>query len=123
MTFALGLACFIPVLAAVYGATGQPLGDSLGQGRVLFAAGLVIGRGFAQIYVIIIGGQAVPLTLFPGMEVSSSFFDGAIDTYVPSRPEFGLGLGGIAIAAVVALIGLRNLPFLPENLTDPESPS
>ena len=77
--------------------------------------------GLAQVYVIIIGGQAVPLTLFPGMVVTSSFFDGQVAAYIPSLPEFGLGLGGIAIAALIALIGFRNLSFLPANLADPES--
>ena len=81
---------------------------------MLAAAGLVVLGGFAQVYVIVIGGQAYPLDLFPGLEVSSSFFDGEIHRYRPSLVEFGLGLGGCAVAACIALIAMRSLPFLPE---------
>ncbi|NQV55784.1 MAG: polysulfide reductase NrfD [Rhodospirillales bacterium] len=83
--------------------------------NVVFAASLVIFGGFAQLYVIIIGGQAFPLILFPGMEIASSFFDGVIGRYQPSLPEVLLGLGGIAIAAVIVLVGLRALRFLPNK--------
>ncbi|MDH5797744.1 MAG: polysulfide reductase NrfD, partial [Paracoccaceae bacterium] len=47
----------------------------------LYASALVILGGFAQLYVIIIGGQAYPLEIFPGYEISSSFYDGQINTY------------------------------------------
>lgn len=87
------------------------------------ATGLVVLGGFAQLYVVVIGGQAVLLILFPGMEVTSSFFDGQVAAYALSLPEFGLGLGGIAIAALITLIGLRSLPFLPAGLSDLESTS
>ena len=69
-------------------------------------------------YVIIIGGQAYPLVLFPGMEVQSSFFDGVINPYTPSLPEILLGLGGIAIAALMVIIGMKVLRFLPVSLAD-----
>jgi len=49
--------------------------------RVALGCALVIIGGFAQVYVIVIGGQAWPLNLFPGMEVSSSFYDGVIASY------------------------------------------
>jgi molybdopterin-containing oxidoreductase family membrane subunit len=77
---------------------------------------LVVAGGFAQVYVIIVGGQAYPLLLFPGMEVSSSFFDGVISGYRPSLPELTLGFGGIALAALITLVGLRVLPFLPDEI-------
>jgi molybdopterin-containing oxidoreductase family membrane subunit len=64
--------------------------------NAILASTLVIIGGFAQVYVIVIGGQAYPLELFPGMEVSSSFNDGVIASYAPSLPEIGLGLGGVA---------------------------
>lgn len=86
--------------------------------NIILAASMVIVGGLAQIYVIIIGGQAFPLVLFPGMEVSSSFFDGTINRYSPSLPELALGLGGLAFAAVIILVGIKILPFLPENLDD-----
>jgi len=91
---------------------------NLTKGRVSLAAGLVIVGGIAQVYVIIIGGQAYPLNLFPGMEVTSNFFDGAVSSYVPSLPEIGLGVGGVALAAIITLVAARVLRFLPDSLTD-----
>ena len=79
---------------------------------------LVILGGLAQVYVIIIGGQSYPLNLFPGYEISSSFFDGAIASYGPSWPELVLGLGGIALAAMVVMLGLRILPILPTSIVE-----
>jgi molybdopterin-containing oxidoreductase family membrane subunit len=67
-------------------------------------------------YVTIIGGQAFPLELFPGMEVSSSFFDGRVHPYTPSLPEIALGLGGVAIAGIVVALAVKLLRFLPERL-------
>ncbi len=79
------------------------------------AIAVVIG-GLAQVYVIIIGGQAFPLVLFPGMVESSSFFDGQIASYSPSIYEFLLGIGGAALALLLCVIAMRVLPFLPEKL-------
>ncbi len=76
--------------------------------------------GFSLLYVIIIGGQAYPLDIFPGMEViSSSFFDGASKhPYTPSGWEFMLGMAGISVSIVLTLVAMKILPFLPANLTD-----
>jgi molybdopterin-containing oxidoreductase family membrane subunit len=82
------------------------------------AAALVIGGGLAQMYIIIIGGQAWPLELFPGMEVTSGFFDGAINAYTPSLPEIALGVGGTALAVALAMVGIKILRFLPLSLKD-----
>jgi molybdopterin-containing oxidoreductase family membrane subunit len=82
---------------------------------VAVASGLVILGAFCQLYVFIIGGQAFPLEIFPGMEVSSSFFDGRVDSYAPSWPEFLLGIGGVGIAFVMTAVGVRVLKFLPED--------
>ena len=71
--------------------------------------------GVALLYVIIIGGQAYPLILFPGMEISSSFQDGKISQYTPSIFEFSLGLGGSAVALIGAILVMRVLPFVPEE--------
>ena len=51
------------------------------------AALLVVLGGLAQLYVIIIGGQAYPLNIVPGYRLQSSFFDGVIAHYAPSLPE------------------------------------
>ena len=84
------------------------------------AAACVIAGGFAQVYVIIIGGQAYPQQIFPGKVVSSSFFDGVVAHYAPSLPEVALGLGGVALALTLVVLGLRVLPFLPQSLAQTE---
>jgi molybdopterin-containing oxidoreductase family membrane subunit len=85
---------------------------------LLLAAAFTILGGFAQLYVILIGGQAYPLTLFPGAEVSSDYFDGAINSYAPSIWELMLGVGGVALALVMVTIGVKVLRFLPDSLSD-----
>ncbi len=87
------------------------------NGAVLLATILVILGGFAQLYVIIIGGQAYPLEIFPGYEVSSSFSDGIINKYMPSHLEFMLGMGGIALALLIILLSMKILRILPVNLS------
>ena len=65
--------------------------------RIALSAALVVAGGFAQMAVTIIGGQAFPLVMFPGHQVSSSFSDGVVNPYTPTLPEWLLGLGGIAV--------------------------
>ncbi len=79
---------------------------------------LVILGGLAQLYVILIGGQAYPMPLFPGYEVSSSFYDGQVAGYAPSLPEFALGLGGVALALLAVGLGSKVLRVVPTNLSD-----
>lgn len=81
-------------------------------------AALVIIGGLGQMYVIIIGAQAYPLEMFPGMEARSSFLDGVIGRYTPSLSEIALGLGGTALALLLTVLAIRVLPFLPESLAD-----
>jgi len=90
------------------------------RSRAAFALAcvLVILGGMAQMYGIIVGGQAFPLVLFPGMEVSSSFFDGAVGTYAPTPAEIGLGVGGFALALTLTALAIKVLPFLPASLAD-----
>ena len=92
----------------------------IGQMRRRIAASglLVVGGGFAQMYVTIIGGQAFPLVLFPGRQVSSSFFDGVVNSYSPALPEWMLGFGGIAIVGLIVTLACKLLGFLPERLDD-----
>jgi Ni/Fe-hydrogenase subunit HybB-like protein len=89
------------------GASGR---RTLALASVLFLVG-----GLAQMYAIIIGGQAYPLKIFPGLEASSSFFDGAINAYAPSAPEILLGISGVSIAMLIATLAFRLLPFLPQS--------
>jgi len=94
--------------------------SSLSKSRTMIALAsiLVIIGGMAQIYVLLIGGQAYPLVMFPGMEVSSTFFDGVVADYTPSLPEVLLGLAGFAIALLAVTFALKILRFLPESLAD-----
>ncbi len=90
-------------------------------GRIVaLASMLVIVGAFAQLYVLVIGGQAYPLTMFPGMEVSSSFFDGVVLSYTPSLVEIGVGLGAMSLSGLIVLVGIKVLRFLPATLADPE---
>jgi Ni/Fe-hydrogenase subunit HybB-like protein len=91
-----------------------------GNSRTLVGLGalLVILGGLVQMYVIIIGGQAYPLVLFPGKEVTSSFSDGIVNHYAPSLPEVVLGVGGIAIALIIVALAVKVLGFLPNSLAD-----
>ncbi len=84
------------------------------------AAVMVIAGGLSQMYMIIIGGQAFPMDMFPGKEVSSSFYDGVIASYTPSAPEIALGLGGTAVAFVAVMIAIKTLRFLPLSLANAE---
>ena len=83
---------------------------------IALSAGMVVLGGFAQMYVTIIGGQAYPLVLFPGMQVSSSFYDGVVHGYRASVPEVMLGLSGVAIAGIIVVFAIKLLRFLPERL-------
>ncbi len=86
-----------------------------GPRATLLAAAAVIAGAFAQLYVFIVGGQAFPLEIFPGYAVASGFGDGAVARYVPSLPEVLLGLGGVATAILVALVGARLFDLLPDS--------
>ncbi|MCP4288114.1 MAG: polysulfide reductase NrfD [Gammaproteobacteria bacterium] len=88
---------------------------------IVIASIMVLIGGFIQIYIIVIGGQAYPMNLFPGKEVvSSSFYDGAVAAYTPSLAEGLLGVAGIAIAMTLVAVGARMLKVLPDTLEDPE---
>ncbi|MCU7914721.1 MAG: polysulfide reductase NrfD [Candidatus Thiodiazotropha sp. (ex Gloverina cf. vestifex)] len=82
----------------------------------------VLIGGFFQIYVIVIGGQAYPMNLFPGKEVvESGFFDGVVASYTPTFPEAALGVAGIAVALAMVAVGARVFKVFPETLEDPNS--
>jgi molybdopterin-containing oxidoreductase family membrane subunit len=94
--------------------------SGLGKSRTMItvASVLVILGGLAQMYVTIIGGQAFPLQMFPDKIVTSSFADGVVGRYVPSLPEFLLGMGGLGVALVLTAFAMKVLPFLPQSLAD-----
>lgn len=86
------------------------------------ASVMVILGGLATMYVIIIGGQAFPMSLFPDKTIiDSGFYDGvggAIAAYTPSLPEVLLGIGGLSVALLITVIGMRMLKILPVSLED-----
>jgi Ni/Fe-hydrogenase subunit HybB-like protein len=82
---------------------------------LVVASLLVVAGAFALLYVFIIGGQAWPLEIFPGFAATSSFGDGQIAAYAPRLPELLLGMGGVAVAVLVTAIGVRVLPFMPDD--------
>ncbi len=84
---------------------------------VPLAVSLVALGGLAQVYVVVIGGQAYPMTLFPGLEMKTAFY-GEVARYAPSLPEIVLGLGGVAIAVLIVAVAVKFLRFLPETLAD-----
>jgi molybdopterin-containing oxidoreductase family membrane subunit len=91
------------------------------RGAIAVAALCVIAGGLAQVYVIIIGGQAYPQLMFPGKDVASSAFDGVVAAYAPSVRELALGGGGVALALALTAVALKVLPFLPQSLADADA--
>lgn len=89
--------------------------------RVIVVASLLalIG-GVVQLYVIIIGGQAFPLEIFPGKEVIASGFmdDAVMHHYAPSIWELMLGMGGVALAVMMSVVAMMVLEFAPASLAD-----
>ena len=88
------------------------------------ASWLVILGGLSLLYVIIIGGQAYPLDIFPGYEIINSSFEGSVGssfyTYIPTLAEFLLGFAGVAMALAMTAVGMNALRFLPHSLADEE---
>jgi len=86
-----------------------------------YASILVLLGGFSAMHVIIIGGQAFPLNIFPDhIILDSAFYDNVVHSYTPSIYEFILGIGGIALALIIVLIGIANFKFLP-TITPPSN--
>ena len=80
------------------------------------ASVLVILGGLAQMYVLIVGGQAYPMEMFPGKEILEGY--GGIAAYTPTFAETMLGVGGIATALIAIVFLVKFLPFMPESLAD-----
>ncbi len=107
----IGLGTVLP-LFLLYAPTGK------NRTMIGLASLLIIIGALAQLYIIIIGGQAYPMVMFPGMEVSSSFYDGVVASYAPSLPEVLLGLGGVGVTLLLVTIAVAALKFLPASLAD-----
>jgi molybdopterin-containing oxidoreductase family membrane subunit len=92
------------------------------KSRAVLVSILIVIGGFCQLYVILIGGQAYPLEVFPGYDVTSSFGDGQVASYSPSIYELALGLGGVALTLLMIGGGAKVLRVLPTNLKDANIP-
>ncbi len=105
------IGCVIPLVILL---------TALGRQRawIMIACALIIVGGVAQMYVTIIGAQAYPLDMFPGLVEKSSYFDGVVHSYTPSVPELFLGLGGVAVALLMTTFGVKVLRLLPASLDD-----
>jgi molybdopterin-containing oxidoreductase family membrane subunit len=92
------------------------------RGAITLAALLVVLGGLSALYVIVIGGQAFPLNMFPAHTImESGNHDGVFGMarhYAPTLPEVLLGLGGLSLALLATFIGVRVLKFLPISLAD-----
>ncbi|HHH13088.1 MAG TPA: molybdopterin oxidoreductase, partial [Thiolapillus brandeum] len=92
------------------------------RGGIIAAATSVVVGGLATVYVIVIGGPAFPMAMFPGKTiVASGYFDGvngAPFLYSPSLPEVLLGIGGFALVLLLTFVAIRVLQFLPVSLAD-----
>ncbi len=106
------LGSIIPLILIYHPLTGK------NNGLIAIASVMVLLGGLAQIYVILIGGQAFPLVNFPGYEVSSSFADGVVNSYMPTLAEILLGIMGVAVALTIVAVATRALRFLPSSLAD-----
>ncbi|MCK5263594.1 MAG: polysulfide reductase NrfD, partial [Gammaproteobacteria bacterium] len=100
-------------LALIYAPGVKTCRKTLG----LISTMIIIG-GMCQVYVIVIGGQAYPMDLFPGYEVSSTFFDGMVNSYSPTLPEIILGVSGMAVSLLLVTFAIKVLSFLPTSLAD-----
>ncbi|TEU24150.1 MAG: molybdopterin oxidoreductase [Gammaproteobacteria bacterium] len=80
------------------------------------ASMLILIGGVIQLYIIIVGGQAYPMEMFPGKEILEGY--GGVADYTPSLPETMLGIGGIAVSLIAVTFLVKFLPFLPESLAD-----
>lgn len=103
-----GLGSLLPLVLLLHPRLG-------GARATTAAAALVVLGAFAWLYVFIVGGQAFPLDIFPGRQVSSSFADGAVAAYAPAWPEWLLGIGGVGAAFLLTVVGVRVLDFMPQD--------
>jgi molybdopterin-containing oxidoreductase family membrane subunit len=104
----LGVGTVLPILLL------KPGNYNVGKNKILLSSLLFIIGGIAQVYALLIGGQAYPMPLLDGYQATSAFY-GEIAAYTPSYWEFLLGIGGFALALLLTIISLRLFPILPAS--------
>lgn len=115
-----GVGVVLPVVLLRQFSSSSATAKSFGA-LTLACISTIIG-GLALVYVIVVGSQLTPQRIFPGQNVTDSRFGDATNAaYSPSAWEFGLGLGGCALALFLAFMAMRVLPFLPAVIVEPES--
>ncbi len=109
-----GTAIIIPLAILFNPSSGNSV-----KGIMWAAFSSVVGTFFFVAHTLL-AGQSYPLNMFPGYEVSSVFQDGQVATYTPAPIEFALGFGGIAIAGLIYLFGIKFFRMLPKEAKAPE---
>ena len=100
----------LPLILLLFGKSNSSL-------SLLITSKIILLGGLFAVAVIIIGGQAYPLTIFPDHQiVGSTFYDNVIHSYIPSIYELGLGIGGLTLASLIVLIGIANFKFIPKDI-------
>lgn len=95
------------------------LGNSL-KG-VQWAALLSILGEVAFVAHVLLAGQTYPFDMFPGYKmVGSPFLDGTVGIYSPALPELMLGIGGVGLAGLLYILGIRFFRLLPNKAVAPE---
>jgi molybdopterin-containing oxidoreductase family membrane subunit len=86
---------------------------SVKKSRLGVASLLVTLGGLCQLYVIIIGGQLQPMSLFPNaiLEINGS----VLNSYSVSLPEIMLSIGGVAFILFIFTISAKVLCITPSE--------
>ncbi|MBF0621820.1 MAG: polysulfide reductase NrfD [Magnetococcales bacterium] len=87
---------------------------------IMWACGAAIIGEVSFVAHVLLAGQSYPFNMFPGWEMSSAFLDGQVAAYSPGILELMLGVGGIGIAGLIYLIGIRFFRLLPQKAEAPE---
>ena len=92
------------------------------RGRIFAAAAATAVGGFATLYVFVVAAQVFPQQVLPGWQISSPYGDGSVASYIPTGPEWLLGLGGVAVALLVLLGGCLLFRIVPVRRSRSEAP-
>nr|CRH05010.1 Integral membrane subunit DsrP, involved in the intracellular sulfur oxidation. NrfD superfamily protein [Candidatus Magnetococcus massalia] len=111
----IGIGIIVPLVIMVHRTWGNDV-----NAIMVAAVAAIIGE-VAFVAHVLLAGQSYPFNPFPGYEVSSTFQDGAVASYVPAMPELLLGMGGVAMAGLIYIMGIKFFRLLPKKAEAPES--